>query len=325
MMEQLKCDAQSAGSGVQPATADVQAEAAEAQSSELPAISEEVAALNEYVDFDTLENYEFGGKIAQQVGADLSGDREEKRPSTEQLKREAAMAAAARPQDWKSAVARMSFDERVEATLECLGRKNNQKEILYDLLVYCTEERTEEETEAFLTAHKQFADGYHTASKYLLFMQRTGALEELEYDSDGVLVTDEMREELREMGAPEEEIEDLGDHWHYLTTEEGKRAIERFDPADRTRAMLETQSQLRVEAFKRLLDFCEQPRSLAEIEQFMAHDPGLEIDARTGVMRMQPSAYIGKLDNAGALTWENGWKTTRGGREVLESLKFDEQ
>ena len=40
-------------------------------------------------------------------------------------------------------------------------------------------------------------------------------------------------------------------------------------------------------------------------------------------MQMQPSAYIGKLDQSGALTWVGGWKTTEGGLEVLETLQLD--
>lgn len=267
--------------------------------------------------------FEFGGMLASQIGADMSDERDGKKKDPEELEREEAMRAAARPQDWKAKLAEMDFEARVDATVECLGRKNNQKEILGDLLEFCREERTEEETEAFLQGHKQFADGYHSASKYLLFMQRTGAIEELEYDCEGVLITDEMRDELRELGAPEEEITELAVEWHYRLTDAGEEALNRFNPVDRTRAMLETQAVSRHASYARLLEFCETPRSLQEITTFMANDPGLERDPRTGVMHMQPSAYIGKLDQAGALTWENGWKTTAGGMEVLSTMTWE--
>lgn len=283
----------------------------------------EIASLNEGMDLNDPAAMEFGGRVASQVGADLSGDRDEE--AKEQLdEHEQAMREAARPQDWKAKLAEMDHAARVEATLECLGRKNNQKEILYDLLVFCETEREESEAEAFLEAHKRFADGYHSAHKYLFFMQRTGAIEEREYDSDGVLITDEMRDELREAGAPEEEIEDLAVEWRFITTEAGREAVAHFDPADRTREMLAGQKDSRHPTFARLLTFCETPRSLDEITTFLAGDPGLEKDPRTGVMHMQPSAYIGKLDQAGALTWEGGWKTTPGGMEVLKGLNFDE-
>lgn len=294
---------------------DVRAKLAE----QFPAI----AQMTEGMDLDNPAELEFGGKVAQQIGADMSGDHDEE-AKTKSDGHEEAMRAAARPMDWRAKLAEMSHEERVEATLECLGRKNNQKEIIYDLLVFCTTERGEAETEAFLEAHKQFADGYHSAQKYLYFMERTGAIEEREYDSDGVLITDEMRDELREMGAPEEEIEDLAVEWRFLTTDAGREAIEQFNPADRTREMLASQKETRHPTFKRLLEFCEErPRSLDEITTFLANDPGLEKDPRTGVMHMQPSAYIGKLDQAGALTWEGGWKTTPGGMEVLKTLNFD--
>lgn len=282
-----------------------------------------IARMTEGVDLDDPAELEFGGKVAHQIGADMSGDHDEE-SKTKSDERDEAMRAAARPLDWRAKLAEMDHDARVAATVECLGRKNNQKEILYDLLVFCQTERGEAETEAFLEAHKQFADGYHSAQKYLYFMERTGAIEEREYDSDGVLITEEMRDELRAMGAPEEEIEDMAVEWRFLTTEAGNEAIAQFDPADRTREMLASQKESRHPTFKRLLTFCsEQPRSLDEITTFLANDPGLEKDQRTGVMRMQPSAYIGKLDQAGALTWEGGWKTTPGGMEVLETLNFD--
>lgn len=284
----------------------------------------EIARRAEGMSLDNPADLEFGAKVANQVGADMSGDRDGEGKRKELDEHELAMREAARPQDWQSKLAAMSHEERVEAVLECLGRKNNQKEILYDLLVFCTTEREEQETEAFLEAHKQFADGYHSAHKYVFFMQRTGGIEEREYDSDGVLITDDMRNQLRELGAPEEEIEDLAVEWRFVTTDAGREAIERFDPALRTREMLTTQKESRHPTYKRLLEFCStQPRSLDEITTFLAADPGLEKDPRTGVMHMQPSAYIGKLDQAGALTWEGGWKTTPGGMEVLETLTLE--
>lgn len=283
-----------------------------------------IARKTEGMSLDDPSEFEFGAKVAEQIGADLSGDRDEEGKQKTLDEHEIAMREAARPQNWKAQLAAMSHEERVDAVLECLGRKNNQKEILYDLLVFCSTERGEQETEAFLEGHKQFADGYHSAHKYLFFMQRTGGIEEREYDSDGALITDAMRDELRAMGESEEDIEDLAVEWRFMITEVGREALERFNPTDRTRDMLAQQKESRHPTFKRLLEFCsEQPRSLDEITTFLAADPGLEKDPRTGVMHMQPSAYIGKLDQAGALTWEGGWKTTPGGMEVLETLNLD--
>lgn len=289
---------------------------------------EAMERLNKDIDFDSLENYEFGGKLAAQIGADMSMDDKERSRSAEEIERDAKREAAARPQDWRAKVAGMSHEERVQATLECLERKNNQKEIKYDLLEFCKQERTEDEVEEFLTNHKQFADGYHTASKYLLFFTRTGGIDELEYTEDGELITDEMRQALAEQAAaegdePAEQPEDPAAEWHYLTTAAGIEAMERFDPVARTQAMLSSQKTSRHASFKRLLEFCATPRSLKEITDFMAGDPGLEINAQTGVMGMQPSAYIGKLDEAGALTWNGGWQTTQGGLGVLKTLQLD--
>ena len=235
------------------------------------------------------DELEFGQRLADSLGAEMSDEHDGKPKDPDREMRETRMAEAARPQDYKAKLAEMSFDEQLEATLECLERKNNQKEILYDLLVYCLQERTEAEAEQFLEAHKQFADGYHTASKYLLFMQRTGAIDELAYDEAGQLVTDQVRAAAIEEGMSPEDADELAVAWSYKTTEVGEAAIEAFDPAKRTRAMLATQKTSRLASYRRLLEFCEQPRSLEEIVSFMDGDPGLEIDSRTGSCRCSPA------------------------------------
>lgn len=272
------------------------------------------------------QHLEFGGRLAEQLGADLSGDLDnpaERNGTPDES--EVAMKAAARVQDWREKLDGMDHEQRVQATLDCLGRKNNQKEILSELLAFCQTERSEAETEEFLTNHKEFANGHHSASKYLFFMQRTGGIEEREYDEDGLIIDDERREMLRGVGATEDEIADLTAEWRYVTTAAGSEALERFDPVERTNVMLASQADSRLASYQRLLAYCEQPRSLDEIVGFMADDPGLERDPKTGVMHMQPSAYIGKLDESGALTWEGGWKTTPGGMEVLETMLAQEQ
>lgn len=267
-----------------------------------------------------IESYEFGGKLAAQLGADLSDARDKKRKDPQLLEAETRMAQAARVQDWKENLSSMSREDRIQATLDCLARKNNQKEILYDLLVYCEKERTEREAESFLENHKQFSDGHHTASKYLLFMQRTGALDECEYDSDGALITESMRDELLNLGGSVEEIDELAVEWRYIITDAGAEAIRRFNPAIRTKDLFKSQKESRIALFRKLLEFCSVPKSLDEIIAYTDGDPGLEVDSRTGVMHMQPSAYIGLLDQAGALTWENGWLATKGGMEALDSI-----
>ena len=81
--------------------------------------------MTEGMDLDNPAELEFGGKVAQQIGADMSGDHDEE-AKTKSDEHEEAMRAAARPMDWRAKLAEMSHEERVEATLECLGRKNNQ-------------------------------------------------------------------------------------------------------------------------------------------------------------------------------------------------------
>ena len=93
-----------------------------------------------------------------------------------------------------------------------------------------------------------------------------------------------------------------------------------FHAHKRLRDLLQDQVPDRYDAYLALITFCEEPRTLTEISEFLIGNPGLEIDDR-GIIHMQPNAYIGKLDTAGALVWTGeGWQSTPQALEVIETL-----
>lgn len=272
--------------------------------------------------YDTdLGGYTFGGKLADRLGADMSGDREDEERRAAEARDDQRMVEAARAKDWKATLSEMSHEERVVATFECLDRRPTFRTMLYELLVYCTTERTHEQAEQYVEGLSEFEGNRQSAGRYIFFLERTGALEERPYDKDGVLVDEAYRQAQYEKDASDDDIDELIVSIGVCTTDVGVEAIDGFNPVSRTEALLQTQPNRRMPTYARILDFCTQPRSLEQISHLLEDDPGLEIDGKTGVIGMQPNAYIGHLDQTGALAWDKGWKTTDGGRRILEEMQ----
>ncbi len=334
------------------------------------------------------EGYVFGGKVAERIeGAQLSGDNEER--EAEQAA-EARMRKAAHPVDWKEKLAAMSDDERLEATVECLGRRPSFRRILRSVLELCLEERDSAEVEEYIETFPEFATNRQSARRYMFFLLRTGALQETAFDADGNVVDesvvevehasepaadadvpDEAVEPAEEAAAPDDgavqpetpasaeapaepvapadaaQVEDAGASadapdaaqadggepepgeaaatpgeavsWRTITTEIGQRALEESSPLAKLHALFASEPESRHPTYRKILEFCQERRMLGQISDMLAGDPGLEVDER-GIVRMQPNAYIGKLDEAGGLTWDNGWITTEEGAEVIDTL-----
>lgn len=370
--------------------------------------------------------YAFGCKVAEGVeGASPSGDMEERKRSAEQIERDMRIQQAARVDDWQARLDGMDSEARVQATLDCLGRRPSFARVLRAVLEHCRQERESGEVESYIETLPDFAANRQSARRYVFFLMRTGALSEVGYDADGNPVDERAVSEVQgelspapaagadapagqaeqdggegadeapaasdepaaaqaepacacgegpddarpgarmaadapagqadaaaaceqdapAMGAPAcddpaapaetpalldpaapqdpapaEPVDpaDLIVEWRITTTPEGLQALEATDTHGRLRTLLADQVQDRYAAYLDVLTFCEEPRTLAEISEFLIGNPGLEIDDR-GIVNMQPNAYIGKLDKVGALVWTGkGWQTTKEAIEVLQ-------
>lgn len=268
----------------------------------------------------SMEHYEFGGKTAERTGALLSGDREALEVRQATFREEARIQTAARGVDWHVQLAALTFEEKIEKTMECLNRRAAFQNILYGLLVFCQKERSYDEAEAHVESYVEFASNSQSARRYLLFLLRTGAIEEIELDDEGAVITAERRQTLLDGGLSKDEMEAFVVDWCVTTTDVGREVARLFHPRVRLRSMLASQDS-RLPTYHKILAFCVERRSLAEVSALLVGDPGLEIDEETGVIGMQPNSYIGKLDQAGGLAWDGGWITTKEGREVVEALQ----
>ncbi|MBM7000155.1 hypothetical protein I3I95_08500 [bacterium] len=308
---------------------------------------------------------EFGLKAAEHIGASLGGDKAER--DDEQARAARRMREAARPTDWQTKLAGMSTAQRSDATVECLGRRASFARVLRATMEFCREERESEDVERFVEAQPDFAANRQSARRYLLMLMRTGAVEELGLDADGVAVivneqpvapaptaapatavptaaADAPADAAADAGrqpaaapatadaldaaapadpvaAPADDADPLASvvAWRCRLTEAGEDALARTDPLRRLHDLLDGQPDDRRDVYVDLLAYCEEPRGLGAIADHLAGSPGLETD-QWGVMHMEPTAYVGKLDQAGGLAWEDGWVTTEGGRRILDEI-----
>ena len=378
----------------EPAVYDYEAERAKKLAFRASLTEEDIARMRKH---EKPANYAFGRKIVEGVeGTSASGYADERERSALEIERDQRIEQAARVDDWQGKLDAMSHEERVAATLDCLGRRPAFARVLRAVLEYCREERNSEDVEAYIETLQDFAANRQSPRRYVFFLMRTGALSEVGYDADGNMVDERsvqtVHDELNPQPAPDtdadretaedealeqvesveaceidaEEVcgeEELGEEaitaaeeptaenevavseeeavddeapletdeapvdpldtiveWRVVTTAAGLEALEATDARGQLRTLLAAQAEHRYAAYLDVLTFCEEPRTMAEISEFLIDNPGLEIDDR-GVVNMQPNAYIGKLDKAGALVWSgSGWQTTKEALEVLDTL-----
>lgn len=266
---------------------------------------------------DMLADGEFGGKVARQTGAFISEERSEMAARPGVAGDDARRERAARFVDYRKRLAGMDFEQRVEATVACLERRASFARILFGLLEHCREERTYDEAEALVATFPECKLNRQTERRYIAFLLRTGAIEELELDERGNPITEARKREALEEGLDPEDLDTLVCSWLLRTTDVGEEALARCSPARRMAALFEEHPE-RQGAYLRVLEYCLSARSMEDIKRHLRDDPGLKRDPATGMPRVQASSYVDKLENAGGMAWDGGWKATEAGRTQLE-------
>jgi len=159
---------------------------------------------------------------------------------------------------------------------------------IYRTLAYCLEPRSAQEVEA---AIERFIGGqsiYESAS-ILAWLQATGALEL----------------------AGEMEGDPVGNKW--VVTTAGRSVLNNSIPMRRVKQVIEATPKYR-DSYLRLLVFCLVPRTREEIERHFEGDPALEEP------EVHPTAFIGELEQAGAIEWNTKWKTTDLVKDFLQEV-----
>ncbi len=210
----------------------------------------------------------------------------------------------------------LTFDQAYDILGRCVTRHPLNRDVLYDALVYCAEERILRDAENHLAALPAFATA--TQNQYFLLMSLVKAygLDYIERDEAGELVTADRKE-----GLTEDEIDDLVATVSFKTTEVGLSFVEQNKPQARLVSLLQLNPE-RVDTYREVLEFVDgQPRSYNDIKELLAGRPVLQTFIDGKLETMQPSVFVDKLERAGALVWNNGWTLTREGKEFLIDLQ----
>lgn len=217
----------------------------------------------------------------------------------------------------REALAAMTPEERVERVRETVERTPRQREILYQTLLFFQDEHGYGEGEEFIASHKAYSARQMQAPRILIdILARAGAIDVAELDCDGQVVTEEMKGELRELGAPEEEIEDLVVDWRLSDSEAGRAFLEGYRPATRLERLagrVPDQAWIYLD----LLAFCREKRTLGDIIDHLPPSSLPTVDGDPTAPHIQPSTFIDRLGEAGGVAWEGGWLTTKEGEEFL--------
>jgi hypothetical protein len=199
----------------------------------------------------------------------------------------------------------LSFDERVRQLVVFIGREPAKREVYLATLRYigARHEAKRFDVEAYMDTLVPMRWIHQSAGILLDCLMKADALVESlpapQYDPD-----------------IDEEVVDP-EAIAYTLTDAAAAALETLAPARRLDALFVSEPG-RVAGFKKLLAFCAaQPRTRNEIDALLAEDCAHEPKRAGGFPGLYPSYYADALERAGALVWDEGWRTTEEGRSLL--------
>lgn len=213
----------------------------------------------------------------------------------------------------------LTFDEKLYLLEEAVVKHPLNREVLYKLLAYCTEERTLEDIEQTLATWPEFRTATQNQHRLAETLARAFGLEHIERDAEGELVTPE-----RTCGLDEDAIDDLIVSISYRTTDVGEHFVEQHRPRARLVELLQLAPE-RADVYIELLAYiADAPRTYNEIVELLRGRPVLETIIDGVRHTMQPSVFVDKLERAGALVWKEGWCLTEEGEAFLKDLRSNE-
>lgn len=190
------------------------------------------------------------------------------------------------------------------------------RELYYQCLDFCQEERTLDEAEDYLESLAEYKGALQSSTTLTNVLLKCGGLLYREYDSDGRVLDDQYIQELQDQELTDDDIYALIARRTLTTTEAGSAVVKLMSPHKRIERVVSLVPE-RISIFKQVLNYCTEPRSLDAINGLIGDDPLLDPSERTAHIRLRASYFIDKLHEAGALVWEGGWLITDAGRMWL--------
>lgn len=228
----------------------------------------------------------------------------------------------------------------VASLVDVVYRHPRHRELYYAILAHCEEEQTVEDTEGFVKEHVDYRSALQNAATLIDVMIAEGGLSYAEYDAEGNAITEERLKALRTETAeqwlethPEDDAASLSENRSFQdayddacfelvarrtlqTTAVGMTVVELLNPVKRISAYVASRPE-RSHLYLQVLNFCQTPRALAEVDALIKDDPALAPTAASDWQRIRPSYILDRLAEAGGLAWNEGWFITEAAKEYL--------
>ncbi|MDK7724344.1 hypothetical protein QP551_06505 [Slackia exigua] len=215
----------------------------------------------------------------------------------------------------QQAQAASSPEEKKRALSRLITRQPLNRELMMRILSFCSEERTIADIDEFVAQFPEADRATENPAYMTKSLAREGGLSVVEHAADGRVVAPEEKD-----GLTEDEVDDLVASVGYLVTDTGRAVAAEHSPAARLADLMGARPD-RAETFEELLRFVkEEPRSYDDIKSLLAGRPVLETVINGRTEAVQPSVFVDKLERAGVLAWDKGWKLTEEGRSYLSDL-----
>lgn len=180
-------------------------------------------------------------------------------------------------------------------------------------LGFCTQQRSFSEVEAEIATYPEFRYVEYSQAAILDILVQVGALEKRNLDKSGGIVP-----VARLRALSEDDRDDLVVAYALETTEAGKAAIADMEPAERLRTLFAEVPE-RNETYLRVMEFCRIPRTFDEVSTLLKDAAPAKSRNPYTDLPLYPSAYLGHLEGAGGLLWDEGWILTEDGAAFLEA------
>jgi len=209
--------------------------------------------------------------------------------------------------------ARAAFERDVNAVVAEVCRLDRNRNVLYRILDYCREQRDADDVERFIAGLPEMRHAFQEPYVYMDLLVDAHGLEAIPLDAAGNPI-----EQLVSQEHPD--IADAAEIAQYriTTTPAGVRALQLVSPEARLHAKLGEHPE-RYSTYLAVLDFCKQPRSLAEVQRLFEQDASLNRETTVDAQPLSCDFYLSELERAGGLVWNGGWTATQEGVALLES------
>ncbi len=205
----------------------------------------------------------------------------------------------------------LTFEEAVAKLQGTVTASPQHREIYLSLLEFCVERRSLEEAETFVEGLPEFSSAAQPPYRLVRTMVDASGLAWIELsESGGVVLPGD------KAGLTEDEVDDLVASFAVETTPVGEQVRDELSPERRMKKLLD-EVPGRLGTYRNVMEFCREPRTYQEVHDLLGSAPSV---AGVDGQPLQPSFFLDMLERAGGLKWNNGWKATKGGVELLSHM-----